>query len=46
MYGVSAGDPRVLLAAAVAVVIVASIGVYLPGWRAANIEPMTSLRVE
>jgi ABC-type lipoprotein release transport system permease subunit len=46
MYGVSASDPRALLTAVVAVIIVAGLGVYLPSRRAANIEPMTTLRIE
>ena len=46
MYGVSASDPRALLTAVVAAIIVAGLGVYLPSRRAANIEPMTTLRIE
>jgi putative ABC transport system permease protein len=46
LYGVSATDPRALLIAIAAVILVAAIGVSLPSWRAANVEPMTSLRIE
>jgi predicted permease len=46
VYGVSASDPRVLLTAAVGVVIVAGIGAYLPSTRAARIDPMIVLRIE
>jgi putative ABC transport system permease protein len=46
MYGVSASDPRVLLTAAVGVIIVAAIAAYLPSRRAANIDPMIALRIE
>ena len=46
MYGVSAGDPRVLLTGVIGVVIVAAIGAYVPSRRAANIDPMIALRLE
>jgi putative ABC transport system permease protein len=46
VYGVSAGDPRVLLTGAVGVVIVAGIGAYLPSRRATSIDPTIALRIE
>lgn len=46
MYGVSASDPRVLLAGTVGVVIVAAIGAYLPSRRAARLDPALALRLE
>ena len=46
IYGVSASDSRVLLIATVGVVIVASIGAYLPSRRAARVDPMIALRID
>ena len=46
IYGVSAGDPRVLLTGAVGVVVVAGIAAYLPSRRASHIDPMLALRIE
>jgi putative ABC transport system permease protein len=45
-YGVSAGDPRVLLIGILGVAAVAAIGAYLPSRRAAAIDPMIALRLD
>jgi len=46
MYGVSASDPRVLVAAAAGVVAIAGIAAYLPSRRAAKLDPVVALRLE
>jgi putative ABC transport system permease protein len=46
LYGVSAGDPRVLLTGVLCVVFVAAIGAYVPSRRASKIDPMMALRIE
>ncbi len=46
MYGVSAGDPWVLVGGAVFVGIVAGLGAYLPSRWATRIDPTSALRVE
>jgi putative ABC transport system permease protein len=46
LYGISPLDPIALLAAAGALVIAASLSVYIPARRAASIDPMNALRAE
>jgi predicted permease len=46
LYGVSPMDPVALLAAAGALVLAASLSVYIPARRAASIDPMNALRAE
>lgn len=46
MYGVSANDPWGLGLGAVGVAAVAALGAYLPGRRAAKIDPVAALRTE
>ncbi len=45
MYGVSANDPRVLIAATLGVLVVAGIAAYLPSRRAATLDPVVALRI-
>jgi putative ABC transport system permease protein len=46
LFDVTAGDPRVLAAAALAVLLVGSVAAWLPARRAARIEPVVALRTE
>ncbi len=46
MYGVSATDPRVLIAAAAGVMVIAGIAAYLPSRRAATLDPVVALRLD
>lgn len=46
LFDVTAGDPRVLAAAAIAVLLVGSVAAWLPARRAARIEPVIALRAE
>lgn len=46
LFDVSAGDPRVLTAAALAVLMVGGVAAWLPARRAARIEPVIALRAE
>jgi ABC-type antimicrobial peptide transport system permease subunit len=46
LFGVGAGDPLVLTAAAVLMLAVALLASWLPARRAAGIEPMQALRSE
>jgi len=46
LYGIRASDPLTLVAAAVAIVVVALVGSYVPARRAARIAPVTALQVE
>jgi len=46
IYGIDAGDPRVLLIGVLIVVGVAGLGAYLPSRRAASVDPLIALRVE
>src|SRR5262249_13567143 len=46
IYGIDAGDPRVLLIGVLIVVVLAGLGAYLPSRRAASVDPLIALRVE
>ncbi|HYT73982.1 MAG TPA: FtsX-like permease family protein, partial [Vicinamibacterales bacterium] len=46
LFGVTAGDPRVLAAGAVGLFVVSSVAAWLPARRAARIDPVRSLRAE
>ena len=46
LYGIRASDPLTLVTAAVAIVIVALVGSYVPARRAARIAPVTALQAE
>jgi predicted permease len=46
IYGVDAGDPRVLLMGVLIIVVVAGLGAYVPSRRAASVDPLIALRVE
>jgi putative ABC transport system permease protein len=46
LFDVTARDPRVLAAAAVAVLLVGSVAAWLPARHAARIEPIAALRAE
>ena len=46
LFGTSAGDPRVLLGAALAETTVALAASYLPARRAARVDPIVTLRTE
>ncbi len=44
LYGIGVGDPRVLVAAALTLLITALVACALPTWRAARVLPMEALR--
>jgi putative ABC transport system permease protein len=46
LFDVTAGDPRVLAAAALAVLMVGTVAAWLPARRAARIDPIAALRSE
>jgi ABC-type antimicrobial peptide transport system permease subunit len=46
LFGVTAGDPPLILFAAIVVACVGLIAGYLPARRASRIDPMEALRAE
>jgi ABC-type antimicrobial peptide transport system permease subunit len=46
MYGVSATDPATIIAAALVLSAVGLLASYVPGRRAAKVDPAASLRAE
>ena len=46
LFGVRPGDPRVLVAGCVLLVIAGVVAAYLPASRAASVDPMQALRTE
>ncbi|MBS1829765.1 MAG: ABC transporter permease [Acidobacteria bacterium] len=46
LFGVSATDPVTLVGAALVLVLVAGVATFVPGWRAAGLDPMMALRRE
>jgi predicted permease len=46
LYGVTARDPGVMIAAAVTLFIVGIVAALLPAWRASRVDPVTALRAD
>jgi putative ABC transport system permease protein len=46
LFGVAATDPLTFTSVCVLMIGVAVMASYLPAWRAANLDPVKSLRVE
>ena len=46
LFGVVPSDPSILIGAVVTMCAIAGIACFVPGWRAARVDPVTSLRVE
>jgi predicted permease len=46
LFGVSATDPTVFAVVALALVAVAAAASWIPGWRAAHVDPLESLRAD
>ena len=46
LYGVTPGDPVVLVSVAIALLVVAAGAAFGPAWRAARVDPVSALRVE
>jgi ABC-type antimicrobial peptide transport system permease subunit len=46
LYGISAQDPRVFVAAAIALAAVAGAAAWIPARRATRVDPITALREE
>ncbi len=46
LYGVRPWDPAAFLSATIVLSLVTLLAVWIPGWRASNVDPMTALRSE
>jgi ABC-type antimicrobial peptide transport system permease subunit len=46
LYGVSARDPLVMAGAAVLLLAIGLVASVFPGWRAARVDPSTTLRAD
>jgi putative ABC transport system permease protein len=46
LFGVSSGDPRILVAASLALIAATLLASYLPARRAARVDPLVSLRCD
>ena len=46
LYGIEPGDPRVMIAVALALLGIAAVAAFVPARRAARVDPVTALRTE
>jgi ABC-type lipoprotein release transport system permease subunit len=46
LYGITPGNPVILLLVAIGLLLVAAMAAAVPAWRAGRVDPMTALRVE
>jgi putative ABC transport system permease protein len=46
LYGVSARDPRVFVAVAALLALVALLATIIPAWRATRVDPRIAMRAE
>jgi ABC-type antimicrobial peptide transport system permease subunit len=46
LYGITPGDPAVMVSVAVVLFVIATIAALAPAWRAARADPVTALRAD